>query len=75
LDAFQKEPRDKLDGYFQIAGIHGRPYLPWDGVIGSGVVDPTRGYCTHGSILFPTWHRPYLALFEVNFALLLKNLY
>lgn len=24
------------------------------------------GYCTHGSILFPTWHRPYLALFEVR---------
>ena len=22
------------------------------------------GYCTHNSILFPTWHRPYLALFE-----------
>lgn len=24
------------------------------------------GYCTHSSILFPTWHRPYLALFEVS---------
>ena len=22
------------------------------------------GYCTHSSILFPSWHRPYLALFE-----------
>ena len=44
-------------------GIHGRPYQPFDGV------NPTagnaqNGYCTHVSILFPTWHRPYLALFE-----------
>lgn len=22
------------------------------------------GYCPHGSVLFPVWHRPYLALFE-----------
>lgn len=42
-------------------GIHGRPFVAWDGVNG-----PFKtGYCTHGSILFPTWHRPYLALFEV----------
>lgn len=24
------------------------------------------GYCTHASILFPTWHRVYLLLIEVN---------
>lgn len=23
------------------------------------------GFCTHSSILFLTWHRPYIALFEV----------
>ena len=23
-----------------------------------------NGYCMHSSILFPTWHRPYLALYE-----------
>ncbi|KAK5657068.1 hypothetical protein OQA88_3595 [Cercophora sp. LCS_1] len=23
-----------------------------------------RGYCTHSSVLFPTWHRPYLVLYE-----------
>lgn len=22
------------------------------------------GYCTHASVLFPAWHRPYVALFE-----------
>ena len=91
-------------------GIHGRPYIAWDGVNGNyqtvslntqkgsyslhvesrkhttryylpllseslvsiGVhlrvamlMDFAQGYCTHGSILFPTWHRPYLSLFEV----------
>jgi len=42
-------------------GIHGRPFVAWDGVTGPY----QRGYCTHGSILFPIWHRPYLALLEV----------
>lgn len=46
-------------------GIHGAPALTW------ADVNPTpgnehSGYCTHVSILFPTWHRPYLALYEVQ---------
>ena len=45
-------------------GIHGYPAnTPWDGVVGSG---GGVGYCEHGSVLFPVWHRPYLALFEVS---------
>lgn len=43
-----------------IEGIHGYPYRSWDGVNGQFVT----GYCSHGSPIFPTWHRPYLALFE-----------
>lgn len=46
-----------------VVGIHGRPYTPWNDVDGAGTGE--SGYCTHASILFPTWHRPYLALFEV----------
>ncbi|KAF7938112.1 hypothetical protein BELL_0027g00260 [Botrytis elliptica] len=49
--------------YFQLAGIHGRPYVAWDGV-NQAIAAPTTGYCTHDSVLFTTWHRPYLALFE-----------
>ena len=45
-------------------GIHGRPYLPWDGV-GTAPGDG-GGYCTHTSNLFLTWHRPYLALYEAS---------
>lgn len=51
--------------WYQIAGIHGVPFRTWNGVV--PVVGAGRsGYCTHSSVLFPTWHRPYLALFEVS---------
>ncbi|RAL63485.1 hypothetical protein DID88_003905 [Monilinia fructigena] len=32
--------------YFQVAGIHGRPYIAWDGV-SQAVGAPLTGYCTH----------------------------
>jgi tyrosinase len=48
----------------QRTGIHGRPYQSWDGSNGAGGVHYDTGYCAHDSVLFPTWHRPYLALFE-----------
>ncbi|TVY16673.1 Polyphenol oxidase 1 [Lachnellula arida] len=65
LNSFQQVDENNLTSYFQVAGIHGRPYISWDNV-GS---DPTgtqngipTGYCPHGNTLFPTWHRPYLQL-------------
>ncbi|KAI4729290.1 Di-copper centre-containing protein [Aureobasidium sp. EXF-10728] len=57
----QMDQSDPLS-YYQIAGIHGRPYVPWDGMgtaPGFG-----GGYCTHTSNMFLPWHRPYLALIE-----------
>ncbi|KAF2747125.1 Di-copper centre-containing protein [Sporormia fimetaria CBS 119925] len=57
-----KDQNDKLS-YYQLAGIHGKPYMPWDGV-GQGPSNSGGGYCPHGSNLFPTWHRPYLSLVE-----------
>jgi hypothetical protein len=45
------------------------PYKPWNGVGSSTNWQSTSrfgGYCTHSSILFLTWHRPYLALYEVG---------
>ena len=80
LKRFQNvDPEDPIS-WFQIAGkrthvccafsnvlgIHGLPYQRWPTYekeikeTGSGT-----GFCTHSSILFLTWHRPYLALFEV----------
>jgi tyrosinase len=50
-------------GYFQLAGIHGLPTGLWDGV-GKNFADNFSGYCAHGRLIFPTWHRPYIALLE-----------
>ena len=60
-----KAPQKDLISFFQLGGIHGAPYIAWDGV---GPEKPTEqaGYCTHGSVLFPTWHRPYVALYEAS---------
>ncbi|CZT01674.1 related to monophenol monooxygenase precursor (tyrosinase precursor) [Rhynchosporium agropyri] len=63
LNALQDKPEDYFLSYFQIAGIHGRPYFPWGGSAQTPGA-PTTGYCTHSSPLFLPWHRPYLALFE-----------
>lgn len=46
-------------------GIHGVPFISWNGV--EAVEGASQsGYCPHSSVLFPTWHRPYLALYEVS---------
>ncbi|KAI0352102.1 Di-copper centre-containing protein [Trametes cingulata] len=51
--------------YWQIAGIHGAPNVEYDDS-GEPLVPPPefKGYCTHNSVLFPTWHRVYMALME-----------
>ncbi|CRG91699.1 hypothetical protein PISL3812_08750 [Talaromyces islandicus] len=60
LSQFQSDDQSDLISYYEVAGIHGYPYRSWDNVEGTY----QTGYCTHGSVIFPTWHRPYLALFE-----------
>jgi tyrosinase len=48
------------NSFFAIAGYHGEPFS------GPGVSDPSwwGGYCNHGNVLFPTWHRAYLLRLE-----------
>src|SRR6478736_5756344 len=41
------------------------PHQAWGGVKPVAGSENT-GYCTHSSVLFPTWHRPYMALYEVR---------
>uniref|UniRef100_A0A093V313 tyrosinase n=1 Tax=Talaromyces marneffei PM1 TaxID=1077442 RepID=A0A093V313_TALMA len=60
LAQFQADDQSDLVSYYEVAGIHGYPYRSWDSVNGRYLT----GYCSHGSPIFPTWHRPYLALFE-----------
>lgn len=69
LKSLEGQDETKLTSYYQIAGVHGMPYKPWDGVDSNTDWQSTSGfggYCTHSSILFLTWHRPYLALYEVG---------
>ncbi|ETS87554.1 hypothetical protein PFICI_01382 [Pestalotiopsis fici W106-1] len=49
--------------WYAIAGIHGAPFADYGGVKALPG-NKANGYCTHVSILFPPWHRAYLALFE-----------
>lgn len=48
-----------------VAGIHGLPEEKWDGVRNELKPNGNGSYCTHGSIVFPTWHRVYINMFEV----------
>lgn len=62
MSQYQSMNQSAMISYYQIAGIHGRPFVPWNNV--AFAPGRTGGYCTHSSTLFPTWHRPYVALFE-----------
>ncbi|CAG8567940.1 21643_t:CDS:2 [Dentiscutata erythropus] len=70
------QSRDASDpkSFYAVAGIHGLPYAPYDLLPGEKMSpsdwnksETTRwgGYCHHGDILFPTWHRPYVLLLEM----------
>lgn len=51
-------------------GIHGYPAVPWDNAPPPAIPNPGNPkenlYCTHRRNTFPTWHRPYMLLFEVS---------
>ena len=66
LQSLQQTPESVDTSYYQIAGIHGRPHIKWQQLIPPEIINPGRGYCTHSSRLFGTWHRPYLSLLEVG---------
>ncbi|PCH38806.1 Di-copper centre-containing protein [Wolfiporia cocos MD-104 SS10] len=66
LERMMKEPYENDYSHVSIGGIHGLPYNRWgdSGPVEFEDGDAFGGYCTHGSMLFPTWHRPYVALYE-----------
>jgi tyrosinase len=53
-------PADDPRSFFRLAGYHGEPFR------GPGTTDSHYwgGYCQHGNVLFPTWHRVYLLKLE-----------
>ncbi|KAM0286759.1 hypothetical protein ACHAQH_000779 [Verticillium albo-atrum] len=62
LTAMQEANETDPLSYFQIAGIHGQPFIGWPG--GGPQTGSQRGFCPHNEALFGTWHRAYLALYE-----------
>lgn len=49
MERFQKRNENDPKSWYQVAGIHGRPYRPWNGETdknGKG----NFGYCTHSSV-------------------------
>jgi tyrosinase len=57
----QKLPPDDPRSFFRISGFHGIPFR------GPGVTDGKNwwgGYCHHGDVLFPSWHRAYVLRLE-----------
>lgn len=61
LEALQKMPETLELSYYQLAGIHGAPFQAWQYPQAQRV---DWGYCTHKSVIFVNWHRPYLLLVE-----------
>ncbi|KAH8658549.1 tyrosinase [Ilyonectria robusta] len=77
LSQMQKQDATNQLSYFQIAGIHGKPYIQWNNA-GAETSNGWEGYCPHGENLFLTWHRPYVLLFEqrlVEIATTIANTY
>ncbi|KAF8518998.1 hypothetical protein BU17DRAFT_90486 [Hysterangium stoloniferum] len=63
MERMMKVPQTDPSSWYQVGSIHGRPYVPYDG-IGADSAEQFGGYCCHSSTLFPPWHRPYIALLE-----------
>lgn len=53
-------PANDPHSFFMIGGFHGEPFR--GGGWGNGAY--WGGYCNHGNVLFPTWHRAYLIRLE-----------
>jgi tyrosinase len=53
-------PPESPHSFFMLGGFHGEPFRA------AGATDTSYwgGYCNHGNVLFPTWHRVYLLKLE-----------
>lgn len=53
-------PATDPNSFFMLGGFHGEPFRG----AGWGNNQYWGGYCNHGNVLFPTWHRVYLIKLE-----------
>jgi hypothetical protein len=51
LESMMQKPQSDMKSWYQLCGIHGRPYTPWDGE--AGTRGKEYGYCTHSSVRDP----------------------
>ncbi|HEY0154677.1 MAG TPA: tyrosinase family protein [Longimicrobium sp.] len=56
----QELPPTDPRSFFVLGGYHGEPFRG----AGWGSPEYWGGYCNHGNVLFPTWHRAYLFVLE-----------
>ncbi|OAA63847.1 putative domain, di-copper centre [Cordyceps fumosorosea ARSEF 2679] len=64
LASMQATDMTDPESYFQISAIHGAPAMEYDNTGPRKTGGGWGGYCPHGELLFLTWHRPYVVLFE-----------
>lgn len=67
MSKWMQAGEDDTSGYYDIASIHGVPFEDWNGATQCDTCSDTIGYGTHDMVIFPTWHRTYVAHFEQNF--------
>ncbi|EGP84531.1 tyrosinase, partial [Zymoseptoria tritici IPO323] len=67
MSKWQQAGADDMDGYYGVSSIHGVPYEDANGVSKCDTCSNAMGFGTHDMIIFPTWHRVYLAHFEQKF--------
>jgi len=64
-EVIQDRGQEEYTSYFQVGGIHGLPFNDWAKKQES-LNTYRSGYCNHGNVLFPTWHRIYASIHEVR---------
>lgn len=62
MERFQAKDKNDRLSYYQVVGVHGRPFVTWNN-FPTPLVNQA-GFCPHSMTLFGSWHRPYLAIFE-----------
>ncbi|KJX97601.1 hypothetical protein TI39_contig477g00009 [Zymoseptoria brevis] len=67
MSKWQQAGEDDSDGYYGVSSIHGVPFEDANGVSKCDTCSNAMGFGTHDMIIFPTWHRVYLAHFEQKF--------
>jgi tyrosinase len=63
----QELPPEDMNSFFVLGGYHGEPFALRKAVEALPPVDQYAywgGWCNHGNVLFPTWHRAYLYRLE-----------